>query len=312
MPVADPGQVAMRATALVEDYLAVWIVLAVALGLLVPDLAAITDASTIILAVMVGSVSLTLTVDRFRGVSRRGLGVTLVGHLLIPVLAVGLARLAGLAPPLVVGFALLGAVTPELVTPTMTELAEGDTALAATVLVVTGLGSLAVVPGALAILVGDAAGVDATAVVEQLLLAVVLPMGIAVGLRAQFDERIGNHERVYPALSAIMVVLIIGGVAAANADLVAAGGDRLVLVTGVALALNAVGYGLGWVLATGTARPTRIAASLSLGMRDFAVAAALVVAAGFPPVAALPALVFGIVELVSSAGLGRYFRRAQG
>jgi BASS family bile acid:Na+ symporter len=43
-------------------------------------------------------------------------------------------------------------------------------------------------------------------------------------------------------------------------------------------------------------------------MRDFAVAAALVVAAGFPPAAALPALVFGVLELVTSAGLARVLR----
>ncbi len=299
----------MKPAALVEDYLAGWILLAVAVGFLVPEVAVVTEASTPILALMVGSISLTLTVERFRGVAPHGLAVTLAGHLAVPLLAVGLARLAGLAPPLVVGFALLGAVTPELVTPTMTELAGGDTALAATVLVLTGQGSLVVVPVALAGLVGGTVGVDATAVVEGLLLAVVGPMALAVALRARFDRRIARHERLYPVVSAVMVVLIIGGVAAANADLVLAGGERLGLVLAVAVALNAAGYGLGWLLATGTDRPTRIAAALSLGMRDFAVAAALVVGAGFPPAAALPALVFGVVELVSSAGLARLFAR---
>jgi len=298
----------IRPAALVEDYLAVWIVLAVALGLLVPDLAVITQWSTVILAVMVGSVSLTLTVSRFRGVAPRGLAVTLAGHLLVPVLAAALARLAGLDPALTVGFVLLGAVTPELVTPTMTELAGGDPALAVTVLVATGVGSLVLVPAALGLLVGTAAGVDAAAVVEQLLLAVVVPMGVAVAVRARFEDRVGRYEGIYPAVSAVMVVLIIGGVAAANAGLVRGDLGRLPPVVAASAALNAVGYALGWLVATGTDRPTRIAAALSLGMRDFAVAAALVVAAGFPPAAALPALVFGVLELVTSAGLARVLR----
>jgi len=37
-----------------------------------------------------------------------------------------------------------------------------------------------------------------------------------------------------------------------------------------------------------------------------AVTAALVVSAGFPPAAALPAVVFGVVEMTTSAGLARW------
>ena len=50
-------------------------------------------------------------------------------------------------------------------------------------------------------------------------------------------------------------------------------------------------------------REERIAATLSVGMRDFAVAAAFLVGAGFLA-ATLPAVVFGIVEMMS-AGLTR-------
>jgi BASS family bile acid:Na+ symporter len=98
-------------------------------------------------------------------------------------------------------------------------------------------------------------------------------------------------------------------VTAANADLLRAGGSRLVAVVAGALALNAAGYLAGWLAGTPFGRPARIATTLSVGMRDFAVAAALVVAAGFPSAAALPAVAFGVVELLTSAGLARWFRR---
>ncbi|MDS0477084.1 hypothetical protein [Natrinema sp. 1APR25-10V2] len=45
-------------------------------------------------------------------------------------------------------------------------------------------------------------------------------------------------------------------------------------------------------------------------MRDFAVAAALVIAAGFPTIAPLPAVIFGVVEMATSAGLASWFGRA--
>lgn len=301
-----------RTAALIDDYLAVWILLAVAVGLAVPAVGRITDWSTPILAVMVGSVALTLSPERFRAVSRRGLLVTLVGHVTMPLLAATLAWLLALEPAMAAGFLLLSAVTPELVTPTMTERAGGDTALASTVLVVTGLGSLAFVPLVAASPLGPPVAVDVAAIAAGLLLAVVAPMSLAVVLRARFETAVGRYDDLYPSVSALMVILIIGGVAAENAGLLRARASVLVAVGVAVLSLNLGGYALGWLLTTGTDRPTRIAGTLSVGMRDFAIAAALVVSAGYPAAAALPALCFGILELLSSALLGRRFRATSG
>ena len=69
----------------VEEQLLTWILLAVALGVLFPGLTAITRFSTLILALMVGSVSLTITLGDVRNVSRLGLASSLAGHLLMPI-----------------------------------------------------------------------------------------------------------------------------------------------------------------------------------------------------------------------------------
>ncbi|MBV0902247.1 bile acid:sodium symporter family protein [Haloarcula salina] len=294
----------MTLTELVEDYLLAWVLLAVVVGVLVPAVAVVTRAATPILAVMVGSVSLTLSRSRFREIEVRALVVTLCGHLAMPLVAYAIARVAGLSPALTVGFVLLGAVTPELVTPTMTELAGGDTALSSVVLVAAGLGSTVVVPGATA-LVDGAASVATWPIVEQLLLAVVAPMALAIAVRALFPARVARHDETYPAVSAVMVVLVIGGVTGANAGLLRGDPATLAFVGATALALNVTGYALGWLVTAGTARAARIAGSLSVGMRDFAVAAALVVTAGFPPEAALPAVAFGVIEMATSAAIAQ-------
>lgn len=295
-----------RALHAVDDHLLALVVGSAAVGLLVPALGRLTPLSVPILAVMVGSVSLTLSPAAFRSVDRRALGVVLAVQTGMPILAFGLATALGLGADLVLGFVVLGAVTPELVTPTMTELADGDTALSTVVLVLVGLATLVLVPGFVALLVADVP-VPAGRVVENLLLAVVLPMVAAVAVRARFPDRVGRHEDLYPSVSALMVVLVIGIVAAANADIVR---ENLALVPAViaaAAALNLGGYAAGWLAGLPFDRPTRVAAVLSVGMRDFAVAAALVVAAGFPSVASLPAVVFGVVEMVTSAGLAQWF-----
>ena len=298
----------MTVTDLIEEYLLLWILLSVGLGIAVPQLAVVTRASTVILAVMIGSISLTLSVEQFRQIDLRSLGLVLAGHVAMPFLAFGVARGLGLSPELTVGFVVLGAVTPELVTPVMTELADGDTALSTTALIVIGVGSVGFIPAVVALLVG---GVDVPTlpIVEQLIVAVVAPMLVAVGARAVQPDRVGTYDGYYPAVSATMVVLIIGGVTAANATVIR---SNLSLLAGVGVGvvvLNGLGYGLGFLLGRRGSRSTRIASVLSIGMRDFAVAAALVIAAGLPTIASLPAVAFGVVEMATSAGLARWFSR---
>ena len=299
----------MRVTDLIEEYLLLWILLSVGVGLAAPGLVVVTRASTAILAVMIGSISLTLSVEQFRRIDARTLGPVLAGHAAMPFLAFGVARGLGLSPELTVGFVVLGAVTPELVTPVMTELADGDTALSTAALVVIGVGSVGFLPAVVALLVG---GVDVPTrpIVEQLLVAVVVPMLAAVGARAWRPERVGSYDAYYPAVSATMVILIIGGVTAANAGVVRSNLSLLAGVGAGAVALNAVGYGVGFAVGYGGSRPARIASVLSVGMRDFAVAAALVIAADLPTVASLPAVAFGVVEMATSAGLVRWVGRS--
>lgn len=298
----------MSVTDLVEDYLLVWILLSVGLGIALPQIAVVTRASTVILAVMIGSISLTLSVDQFRRIDRRTLGLVLAGHVMMPFLAFGIARGLGLSPELTVGFVVLGAVTPELVTPVMTELADGDTALSTTALVVIGVGSVGFIPAVVTVLIG---GIDVPTlpIVEQLIVSVVAPMLAAVSARAFQPDRVSRYDAYYPAVSATMVVLIIGGVTAANAGIIRSNLSLLASVGIGAIALNGLGYGLGFLLGLRGSRPTRIASMLSIGMRDFAVAAALVIAAGLPTIASLPAVAFGVIEMATSAGLSRWFGR---
>jgi BASS family bile acid:Na+ symporter len=88
-----------------------------------------------------------------------------------------------LSPELTAGFVVLGAVTPELVAPVMTDLAGGDTALSTTALVLIGVGSVRFIPLVVTLLDG---GIDVPTIpiVEQLVVAVVVPMLVAVGVRA--------------------------------------------------------------------------------------------------------------------------------
>ncbi|MFB6198717.1 MAG: bile acid:sodium symporter family protein [Halobacteriaceae archaeon] len=279
----------MNPAKIIEEYLLPWILLSVGAGILFPSLSIVTRASTIILAVMIGSISMTLSIEQFREIRHESFALILLGHITMPFLAFSVARVLNLSPDLVVGFVILGAVTPELVTPVMTELADGHTALSTIALVAIGVGSVVFIPGVVGLLVRDV-DVSTMPIVKQLIVAVVIPMMTGVGLRAWQPDRVGRFDRYYPPISALMVILIIGGVTAANAGVIRSNASLVVGVGVGVIILNGVGYVVGYLLGTRMSRETRIASILSIGMRDFAVAAAL-----------------GIVEMITSTGLARWF-----
>ena len=76
-----------RLAALVDEYLLGWVLASVAIGLLVPSLGVLTVLSTSILAVMIGSISLTLTVDQFREMRGRALLMIVPVQTSMPVVA---------------------------------------------------------------------------------------------------------------------------------------------------------------------------------------------------------------------------------
>jgi hypothetical protein len=172
-----------------------------------------------------------LSVEQFRGIDRETFGRVLAGHVTMPFLAAGIARLLALSPELTVGFAVLGAVTPELVTPVMTDLSGG---------------------------IGADGG-------------------------SHHRRRDGRQRRRRPVEPG----------ASDRRGSGRRGAERRGLRRRLSRRRRAP-------------RSARIAAVLSVGMRDFAVAAALVVAGGLPTIASLPAVAFGVVEMVSSAGLARW------
>lgn len=66
----------VRVTGLVEEYLLVWVLLAGGAGGAFPQVAVVTRASIVVLAVIIGSISLTLSADQFPEIEFRILGTS--------------------------------------------------------------------------------------------------------------------------------------------------------------------------------------------------------------------------------------------
>lgn len=101
-----------RLAGAIEDYLLGWVLLSVTVGFLVPDIAVLAPLSTPILAVMVGSVSLTLSPGTFRQVRPRALVTILAVQTGMALAAFGIARALSLSPALTLGSSSSGRSRP--------------------------------------------------------------------------------------------------------------------------------------------------------------------------------------------------------
>lgn len=299
----------MRARHAITRFLPAWIVAAIAAGLLTGDVG-LSWLTTPVLVVMVGSICLTLPLRSFRSVRPMLLALLVVLHAAMGLVAYAAAWLAGLSAEATAGFVILGSMVPELVSPTMTKVADGDLVLSSTLLVVAGVLSLGLAPAYVAWLVDPSVRVALAPLAFEILVAVVLPMLAAVALRSWKPRLVARGDAAYPEVSAAMVVLVMFLVAAENAEFLLGRLDLLPAMLAAAVLLNAVGYAVGWVAAVRSGRDAARAGFFGLGTRDFAVAGAIALATGLPPEAALAALVFGGVEMVTAALAAGYFGRA--
>lgn len=284
--------------------LAAWVLAAVAAGLALP----LPGADRLVLPVlfvMVGSISLTLDTRDLRRVPWRLVALVTLAGAALPAAGWLLGRSLGLESGLLLGLVLFLAAPPELTTPVLTRISWGDTPLSAATLVAGSLLAMVVAPLAVG-LAGDAVAMAPLAV--SLAWGVVLPMGLAVLARARWRPAVARRDEDWPILSAAMLVLVMYLVASdARGALLAAPGEAgWALAAGLPVLL--VGGAIGWWLGRGGARGR--AAMFSLGVRDFAVAAALAVASGLPAEAAVAPLALGLVELVAAAGVAGWMRRA--
>lgn len=181
-----------------------WVLVAVALGLLAP----LPGADRLVLPVlfaMVASISLTLDLHDLRRVPWRRVGLVALAGTLLPVAGWLLGRAAGLDGALLLGLVLFLAAPPELTTPVLSRIARGDTATSAATLLAASLLAMAVVPAAVGV-VGDA--VSVAPLVSSLAWGVVLPMGLAVLVRARWRAPVARRDDDWSVVSALTLVLV--------------------------------------------------------------------------------------------------------
>ncbi|MDZ7802108.1 MAG: bile acid:sodium symporter [Trueperaceae bacterium] len=301
----------------IENNLTPLVLAAAAAGLLVPALGvALRPAVTPLLALLMFCVSLTFDLATLRRVLTRP-GVQALATFLVygPMSLAGflLGRLAFGVGPFALGFALVGALPTDVSSPLLVLIARGNVALATVLNAVNTALAPVLVPAIFLAYTGVDLQVPVAPLILELALVVLAPTACGVALRTWRPGRVAPLEPVASATASLAYLALVLAVVGPNAGMILARPAMVAGAVGVALLLNGTGYLLGW--AAGRRLPAsadRTALLFTVSKKEFSIAAFMVFASGLPPEVALPAVVYAVVQMVTSPLVAtRLARRAR-
>jgi bile acid:Na+ symporter, BASS family len=252
----------------------------------------------------------TLTLSDFTATMKRpviiALGVVLQ-FLMMPLIAWLLTRFLSLPLPLAVGVVLVGAAPGGTASNVITYLARGDVALSITLTSVTTMLAVVMTPLLTWLYVGQLVAVPTGNMLLSIVKIILLPVACGVIVNTQWGGRLGGLKRVFPLISIVGIVLIIGAIVALNQPQL----STLALPVIAAVILhNLLGLAGGYAVpkALGLDSPICRTIAIEVGMQNSGLAVALAVKY-FSPAAALPGALFSIWHNLSGAALASIWPR---
>jgi len=288
-----------------------WALLGVLLAWLVPEMLVPMKVAIVpLLGLVMFAMGVTLTGADFLTVLRRpfpvALGVALQ-FLLMPLVAWGLVKLAGLPPQLAIGLILVGCSPGGTASNVICYLAKGDVALSITLTTVSTLLAIVATPMLTLLYAGETVPVPAGAMLLTILQVILVPVLSGVLVNHYFHRPLAAVRDVFPVVSMLSIVLIIAIIVALNHTQLEG------LVPGIALLVvlhNLAGMAGGYWLPRWLGRDVRECRTLAIevGMQNSGLAVALALKY-FSATAALPGALFSIWHNLSGALLAGLWSR---
>ncbi|QYR16885.1 bile acid:sodium symporter family protein [Corynebacterium glutamicum] len=262
----------------------------------------LTNYINIFLTIIMFTMGLTLTVPDFQMVLKRPLPI-LIGvvaqFVIMPFLAIVVAKMFNLNPALAVDLLMLGSVPGGTSSNVIAFLARGDVALSVTMTSVSTIVSPIMTPFLMLMLAGTETAVDGGGMAWTLVQTVLLPVIIGLVLRVFLNKWIDKILPILPYLSILGIGGVVFGAVAANAERLVSVG----LIVFVAVIVhNVLGYVVGYL--TGRVFKFPEAANrtmaIEIGTQSAGLASGM---AGrfFTPEAALPGAVAALVHNITGA-----------
>jgi BASS family bile acid:Na+ symporter len=195
----------------------------------------------------------------------------LANFVLMPLAALGIATLLGLDQPLGVGLLLLGTAAGAPFLPKLAQISKGNLAFGVGLMVMLMVITVGYLPIVLPLLL-PGVSVNPMQIASSLFLLMLLPLAVALAVRAWFPVAAARAKPVLDGVSSVSLILLGLLIIAANVNnLLSVFGTLGILA---AFLFIAVGLSLGWLLG-GPGLDTRPVLALGTAQRN--IAAALVV-----------------------------------
>ena len=298
---------------IISKYMAILVILMAGAALAVPrTFAEIAPHVSLLLGIVMFGMGMTLRGSDFRRVLEHPRDVcigVLAQFTIMPLLAWLLAKGFALSPDLAVGVILVGTCPGGTSSNVMTYLARGDVALSVSMTMTTTLLAPLVTPFLTWQLAGAWVEVSFTAMMLSIVKVVILPIAAGVAMNAFFADAVRRIVKLLPLVSITAIILIVGGVVAVSASRIMETG---LLVMGVVICHNLLGYGIGFVLARAfhmdMAKAKAIA--IEVGMQNSGLAASLAML-HFGAAAAIPGAIFSVWHNISGSLAANYLSGRQ-
>jgi BASS family bile acid:Na+ symporter len=260
------------------------------------------------LAVIMGSLGMSLTTEDFKRVvvKPRGVSIGLLNLLVLsPLLAFAIAHAFSLEPALAVGLVLLGASPGGTLANLLTHFARGDTALSITMTAISSVAAVVTVPLFLGLATDHfgATGLDddvsMLGVVARVLLITVVPLSLGMVLRRRRPEWVAEVGGIVRRVTAAVFIAAVVGVIVAEHDRVV---DNIGAVAGAAITLNIAAMSMSFTIARLARLDSRQSTAIAMELGIHNATLAIAVGATIASVLTVPAAVYAAFMFIP-AGL---------
>lgn len=205
----------VRLSTVITNLFPVWTLIAALSALKKPALYTwlTTPYFTLSLGILMLSMGITLSIDDFKRVLRRFGAVTIgfVGcYLIMPLLALGLAKVFSLSPDLAAGLILIGAVNGGQASNLCTYIANGNVALSVMMTTSTTLGAIIMTPLISKLLIGAVVPVNALGIAWSTIQVVLFPIALGMTLNKYANKFVRAVLPFSPVLGVAATCLLVG------------------------------------------------------------------------------------------------------
>ena len=303
----------------IEKYYFIIILLSVAVSLVFPNSFQWVLSNyggvnilNLLLSIVLFTMGTTLKVEDFTNVFKKPKEISVgiaTQYIAMPLIALALAKIFSLNEALTVGLILVGTVPGGTASDVITFLSKGDVALSVSLTAISTVIAPIITPLITLILIGNQIHFNPVDMFLSIIEIVIIPIMIGLILNSKFPDFCERLKDYLPALSAIVICLIVAGVIGANKQAILTSSSIIILVIMMQYFLAMmIGFGVGYL--AGMDRKRIITVAVELAFQDSGLSTGLA-KAHFPNLAqaTVPGALYSVWQNFAGSILAYLFRR---